>query len=342
MNKITKCAFSSILLLAVVLSMVGCSTKKTETVTTSVTKTKSVTSIVTTTATVTQAATRYITDDMGREVEVPSNPQRVLALKCSMIETLFDLGIVPVGLVDEFEIYHAEAEGLPNVGQENSPNIEIITQLAPDLIIAHSRNHGDMLESLEGTGAAVVFVDPSSYDDQLIGGIDLIGEALNRQAEADAYLANVQQTAEELCAVLANCPLKSALFIQGGSESIMAAQSFCFWGQLMNYLDLENIVTKGTSSSKSGFIAFDIETIIQKDPDVILILQPGFRSSSSEAGDITEDELLAMYCDDPMWQGLTAVKEGHIVIVPINVSTGKMNILDALRTTAELVYPEGF
>jgi iron complex transport system substrate-binding protein len=105
---------------------------------------------------------------------------------------------------------------------------------------------------------------------------------------------------------------------------------------------MDNIVTNGSSSSKSGFVAFDIGTIIQKDPDVILILQPGFRSSSSETSDITEDELLAMYCDDPMWQGLTAVKEVHIVIVPINVSTGKMNILDALRTTAEIIYPEGF
>jgi iron complex transport system substrate-binding protein len=123
----------------------------------------------------------------------------------------------------------------------------------------------------------------------------------------------------------------------------MAAQSFCFWGRLLAYLGLENIVPeKVASSSKSGFVAFDIETIIQADPDIILILQPGFRSSSTATSSITEEELLAMYCDDPMWQGLTAVQEGHIVIVPINVSTGKMNILDALQTTAELVCPEAF
>jgi iron complex transport system substrate-binding protein len=342
MNKTIKWTTSLILVVAVMLSMVGCSTRKTETVTVSVTKTKSVTTTVEKTATVTQAATHIVTDDLGREVEVPNNPQRVLALKCSMIETLFDLGIVPVGLVDEFEIYHAESEGLPNVGQENSPNIEIITQLTPDLIIAQARNHGDMLESLEGTGAAVVFVDPSSYDDQLIGGIALIGEVLNRQTEAETYLARVQQTANDLRSILAESPIKTALFIQGGNESIMAAQSFCFWGQLLTYLGLENITGENIASSKSGFVAFDIETIIQKDPDVILILQPGFRSSSSATSSISEEDLLAMYCNDAMWQGLTAVKEGRIVIVPINVSTGKMNIIDALCTTAKLVYPEGF
>ena len=338
MNKLAKWTISFILLPVIVLSMIGCAKQETETQTV----TNTVTNTVTITTTVAQSTTRYITDNMGREVEVPSNPQRVLALKCSMIETLFDLGIVPVALVDEFEIYHPEAEGLPNIGKENTPNIELITQLAPDLIIAHTRNHSNMLESLEGTGAAVVFVDPSNYDDQLIGDVAIIGEAVNRQAEANAYLANVQKTAEELRTVLAGCPLKSALWIQGGQQSISAAQSFCFWGELMNYLGLENIVAKYPSSSKAGFIAFDIETVILEDPNVILILQPGFRSSSSETSNTTKAELFTMYCKSRMWKGLTAIKEGHTIIVPIEVSTGKMNILEALRTTAELVYPEGF
>ena len=39
---------------------------------------------------------------------------------------------------------------------------------------------------------------------------------------------------------------------------------------------------------------------------------------------ISPEELLAMYQDDPMWKQLSAVKNGHIYIVPDNVSPGKI------------------
>ena len=129
-----------------------------------------------------------------------------------------------------------------------------------------------------------------------------------------------------------------------GNQNITAAQSFCFWGRLLADLGIENIVPlKVSKSSKSGFVTFDIETIIQKDPDVILILQPGFRSGAGQGKaegaaqgnkNTSPQELLAMYQNDPMWQQLSAVKNGHVFIVPSNVSPGKINVLDALAVQA--------
>lgn len=316
----------------------------------------------------TTSTSRSVTDDLERVVEVSAQPQRVLALKASMIETLFDLGVTPIGRVDEYLLAQPGAEDLPNVGLENTPNIEAITQLQPDLIFAHARNHAELLDSLMGTGAAVVFIDPSSYNDQLVGGIALMGEALNRETETTAYLNTVEKTAADLRAKLADSCIKTTLIIQGGSQNIMAAQSFCWWGRLMAYLGVENIVPESVAaSSQSGFVPFDIETIIQKDPDAILVLQPGFRSGSGQGSaqgsgsgsgsgtgqgqgsgqtavsgpgsgeGATQAELLAMYQDDPMWQGLTAIKEGRLIIVPIDVSPGKIGIVDALITMAELL-----
>ncbi len=313
----------------------------------------------------TETQVRTIKDDLGREVQVPAQPERVLALNSSMMETLFDLGVTPVGKVDEYTINRPEAQDLPGISNENSPNIEIINKLAPDLIIAHARNHAQILDSLEGTGAAVVYIDPSVAEDQLLGRIDLIAEILNCQAEAAAYTQKVQDKADLLRARIADSPIKTALFIQGGSQNIMAAQSFCFWGRLMTYLGLENIVPEEVAkTSKAGFVTFDVETIIQKQPDIILVLQPGFRSAPSQGsgqgsgqgngkgnsqansgvqqstGNMSPDELLAMYKDDPMWKELSAVKNNRIYIVPINVSPGKINVLDALNLMADLIVPE--
>ncbi|HHX87027.1 MAG TPA: ABC transporter substrate-binding protein, partial [Firmicutes bacterium] len=57
---------------------------------------------------------------------------------------------------------------------------------------------------------------------------------------------------------------------------------------------------------------------------------------------ISPEELLAMYRDDPMWQPLSAVQNGHIYIVPANVSPGRINILDALEVIAKIIAPEAF
>lgn len=310
---------------------------------------------------------RLIADDLNREVQVPAQPKRILALNSSMMETLFDLGVVPVGKVTEYEIPRPEAQSLPSISNENSPNIEMINKLSPDLIFAHARNHAQILDSLEGTGAAVVYIDPSIAEDQLLGRIDLIAEVLGREGEATVYTQKVQEKADLLRGQIADSPIKTALLIQGGSQNIMAAQSFCFWGRLMNYLGLENIVPEEVAkTSKAGFVTFDIETIIQKNPDAILILQPGFRSAASSnadkgngagggpgagagsantkvqqsAGSMSPEGLLAMYKDDPVWQELSAVKNNRIYIVPINVSPGKINVLEALDIMGGLLIPK--
>lgn len=318
------------------------------------------------------------TDALGREVQIPNNYKKVLALNSSMIETLFNLGVTPIGVVDEYMIPRPEAENLPSVSLENSPNIEIINQLAPDLIIAHVRNHAQMLDSLVATGAAVVYVDPSAADDQLVGSTTEMGEILNHQDEAEAYVESIQNKAKELQEKVKNTGIKTALFIQGGNQSISAARSFCFWGRLLTYLGLENIVPDDIqTSSKAGFITFDIETIIQSDPDVIFVLQPGFRSgagsgagtgsgsgagagsgagtgsgsgsgSNSGAGSasggsgsgsskISPEDLKAMYENDPMWKELSAVKNGRLIIVPENISPGKIEASDALDVMTDLI-----
>ncbi len=51
-----------------------------------------------------------VKDALDREVQVPNNPERVLALNASMTETLFNLGVVPVGLVNEYMIQRPEAD----------------------------------------------------------------------------------------------------------------------------------------------------------------------------------------------------------------------------------------
>ena len=97
---------------------------------------------------------------------------------------------------------------------------------------------------------------------------------------------------------------------------------------------------------------------LSKRSCAILILQPGFKSGAGKGQgpgknqgegkgknqnkDISPEELMAKYQNDPMWQQLSAVKNNRLYIVPDNIAPGKIGVLEALEATAKLIEPEAF
>src|SRR5690606_12525208 len=97
-----------------------------------------------TTAPAEAAATSVtVTDSQGREVEVPTNPETVVAMDWSVIRTLSDLGVevdaVPqaVGQLPEDLAAYADTT---TVGTVFEPDYEAIAALDPDVVIVGSRS----------------------------------------------------------------------------------------------------------------------------------------------------------------------------------------------------------
>lgn len=275
---------------------------------------------------------RVITDHMGRQVEVPEHPERVIALNPLMTETLFALGVNPIAVPEEYKKFHPETNDLPSTSLQQSPNIEAIHQLKPDLIIAHMRNHGQMLDSLEETGAAVVFFNPGGEEnpDPLMEVVRFFGKVLNREQEAAAYEQKIDTLSGELRQKTAACSVKSALVLKYG-EGILVAQPGTFYGGLIARLGLENIVPADLpGASKESYLQFDMETITKEDPDLIFLLVEGQGQDDPQA-------IMAKYKNDPMWKELLAVKNNRLVIIPGKIGPGRISTEEALQTVANLI-----
>src|SRR5580658_9839975 len=91
-----------------------------------------------------QAATplrREVTDETGRQVQIPRKVDRVVSLAPSLTEIVFALGEGSHVAGDtDFCDYPAEAAQKPHVGGPVNPNLEEIVSLMPDLILATSIN----------------------------------------------------------------------------------------------------------------------------------------------------------------------------------------------------------
>jgi iron complex transport system substrate-binding protein len=128
-----------------------------------------------------------ITDDLGREITIKEEPQRIVSLAPSITETLFALGLDDkiVGVTDYCD-YPEKVSLKPRVASFTTPNLEKLVSVEPDLIFAESIHETEVVPSLEELDLTVIVITDSSIE-QILKNMLLIGE-----------VTNVNQNAREL------------------------------------------------------------------------------------------------------------------------------------------------
>ncbi len=136
------------------------------------------------------------------ETEVPADPQRVVVLDSSFLDSAVALGLTPAGATEGFA-----GGGLPGylpadvleaveiVGETNAPQLESIAALEPDLIIGAKVRHEDLYDELSQI-APTVFSESSggNWTEQVL----LTGEAIGRPDDAQALLDAFDERAAEV------------------------------------------------------------------------------------------------------------------------------------------------
>ncbi|MDD3395090.1 MAG: ABC transporter substrate-binding protein [Anaerotignum sp.] len=284
-----------------------------------------------TTPAVSEATTNTVTDELGREVTIPENPQKVLALTSAVMQALYNIEVEPVGKVEEFKVTE-EGIALPSVGQSQEINIESVYALNPDLIIASSRFHAALEEELEQSGAVVYYFDPDKVGDiPLVELTAYIGKLLAKEDIAAQYVESVYAVADELKQKVAEeAGVKTGIIIQDG-DTIAAAQSASSYGSMLSLLGIENIVPEDLpNAKKASFVPFDVETIIASNPDVIFIMTSSKDTENNKA-------IMEKYKNDPQWSSLDAVKNNRLLILPFSVNPNRSTPQDMVKATAEAI-----
>lgn len=139
----------------------------------------------------TPAGPHVVVHAMG-ETEVPADPQRVVVLDSSFLDSAVALGVTPAGATEGFAggglpgYLPAEVlEAVEIVGETNAPQLESIAALDPDLIIGAKVRHEDLYDELSQI-APTVFSESSggNWTAQVL----LTGDALGRSDEAEELL----------------------------------------------------------------------------------------------------------------------------------------------------------
>lgn len=191
------------------------------------------------------------------EACVPENPQRVVVLEWTYVEDLLALGVQPVGVAD-IEGYHnwvsipaALDENVVDVGTRAEPNLELIAELNPDLIIGVQFRLTQNYDELSAIAPTLVFnpypddLSVSQYE-EMTTTFTAIAEALNREEEAQAVLAQLQDTYARAQAALEAAGRGGERFIISQGWSADNAVTFRLFTdnamavQILEQLGLEN------------------------------------------------------------------------------------------------------
>ena len=235
------------------------------------------------------AASVSVTDDRGERVTLESAPARIVTLLPSLTETVCALGACDalVG-TDRFSDWPEAVAALPKLGGFEDVQVERLFALRPDLVLAAESNR--VIERLESLGLNVVAIEPRSLADARRA-VSLVGELLGRGPEAEALLADIDERVLRAAARVPPAWHGARVYFEVSSTPHAAGES-SFIGELLGALGLGNVVP----AALGPFPALNPEFVVRASPEAML----GSRRAVEEQG------------DRPGWEGLTALKKGHV------------------------------
>nr|WP_203433150.1 iron-siderophore ABC transporter substrate-binding protein [Jiangella asiatica] len=245
---------------------------------------------------------RTITHHKG-ETEIESQPERVVALDNSLVEAVVALERPLVGGISSYRDLTGFPEYLGDavadteeVGPLESPDLEAIALLEPDLIVSASVRHDALYDELSAI-APTVFVETTgpTWKDN----IRLLAEALGTEDLADEVLTEYETRAAELGAAIneaAGDPTVSMVRFLDGPTRLYANASFS--GIVFQDMGLARPAPQDVDEFA---VEIGEEEIRQADGDHIFV-------TMFSGGEESEERFLR----NPLWGQLAGVQAGNV------------------------------
>lgn len=255
--------------------------------------------------------TKIVTDVVGAK-EVPVHPERIFSV--SATTQLLALGIKPVGGLKyeiEQDYYLRMQSDEIEIAGDYPPNMEAITDLQPDLIIASSFVDEDILEQLELIAPTVVY----PWEENLYDQLRFISDIVDKKDVAEAWIAEHEAKISDRKAELAKIvePESTVAAIEILKDSYQVAGNRNMGYVLHDLLGLKRLpFVQKQIDNNDGYLVYTEPMSLEKIPKLsadYLIVKVN-DTNTEAAGYFTEMQ------ETSLWKGLPAVQNGNVLIVP--------------------------
>ncbi|MGG0848056.1 ABC transporter substrate-binding protein [Peribacillus simplex] len=259
---------------------------------------------------------RTIKHEMG-ETEIKNTPKKIVTLELSFVDSLNALGIKPIGISDDnkkdmiTKLVGQEMD-YTSVGTREQPNLEVISSLQPDLIIADAERHKGIYKDLQQIAPTVVLKSRESTYQENLDSFKTIAKAVNQEEAADKRLNEHEKTIKELKSKLTVNSNMTVLPAVVRDTSFQAHTSSSYDGELLERMGLKNAIQQDQPHAE-----MNLEQLVEINPDVLLL--------ANNEGKLLTDE----WKDNPLWKDLKAVKNKQVYSVDRDLWTRYRGVVSA-------------
>lgn len=231
-----------------------------------------------------------VTNSNGEEV--------VVATSVAVTEILDKLGVEVSGVPTTSYELPESTKDATEVGSPMNPDLEIIKSLNPTCVVSVDTLGSDFEKQFTENNIPSMFVNLSTVDG-LKETIVNLGEKFDKSEKAVEIIAELENKENEL-----NLSKKEnkedILILFGAPGSVMVSTDNSYVGNLVKIAGGNNIF----ESESSSFIQVNMEEIIKRNPDKILIMT---HAVPEEAKKAVEEEFAKA-----TWQQLDAIKNNKV------------------------------
>lgn len=257
----------------------------------------------------------FVVPGLGRAAGTPA---RIVCLDYGLAQTLIEIGVAPVGLVntEDWDAWCAEPElpaGIANVGSNTAVNMEVLVQLRPDLILSTPYLEGlrRQLERVAPVESLAIHNVGGSPYPHILAATRRLGALTGRSAEAEALIARskaVFARARADTASLRSAPLVFVSFLDTRHIRVYGAGGN--FQDVLDLLGLDNGWTQPTGPW--GFVTIGYERLLDVGDARLFYLDP------------VPPDVFPTLRGSPLWRSLPFVRSGRIERLPTVLMFGTL------------------
>lgn len=270
-------------------------------------------------------ATRVVTDDLGRRVNVPLRPNRIISVSPEITEILFAVGAGDrVVAVVRGTDWPPAAKFLPVVGDFSNISLERVAQANPDLVFATGHEQERAVKQIERLGVPVVALmasDLAGVRRNILTVGELVGEEENARRVVKDFDERLKGINDRVAAIPAEKRRK--VYLEISPEPLMTVARGSFVDEAIAFAGGVNVA----AALPRPYCRIDAEEIIKANPDVIILCHSSTRPAEVAAR--------------PGWDVVEAVRHGRIYVADANlVVRAGPRLAEGIHLLHELIYSD--
>lgn len=270
-----------------------------------------------------------VTDATGKSYDIPKNVTKIVGATPAATEIIAGLGEgEKLVAIDNYSI------DIPDIPKDlptfdtMAPDMEKLLALEPQVLIASTNSllsDKDPFKTLKDHGVTVIYMDNSVSLEGIMKDVIFVSEIVGNPEKGKEMANSIQEKMDEIAAIGSTIEDKKSVYFEiSPSPDITSFGTGNFLNEILSLVGATNIF-----GDKEGWLTPNAETIIAKNPDVIL-------TNVNYMG----DQISEIKIRDG-WDSINAIKNNQVLMVDANAtSRPTQNIVKAMDEIAKAIYPD--